>query len=81
MSEAILLILASIVGVNCHMYTHSNSSDCDDDTCLSMDGPCWIPREEGILTRLDGVKVGFSSVCRYIYVTVLIQWFVISWSR
>ena len=61
--EAVFFILAAVLGVNGHFYTNSNTDPssktrCKDDTCLAMEGPCFIPREKGILTRLDGVKVG-----------------------
>ena len=62
--EVFFFMLALILGVNCHFYTGSNPDPrskhhCEDGTCLSMEGPCFIPRQKGILTRLDGVKVSY----------------------
>ena len=61
--EVIFFVVAFILDVKCQFYADSNANPsskryCEDDTCLTMDGPCFIPREKGILTRLDGVKVG-----------------------
>lgn len=56
--EAILIFVSSLVSVHCHLYTDADSDQhCEDDTCVTDERPCFIPREKGILTRLDGVKV------------------------
>ena len=69
--EAIFFLVAFFLCVQCHLYTDSNvdpgvKQQCKDDTCVTDERPCFIPREKGILTRLDGVKVSncntFSSV-------------------
>ena len=60
--EAIFSLVAFFLCVQCHLYTDSNvnpgfKQKCKDDTCVTDERPCFIPREKGILTRLDGVKV------------------------
>ena len=66
--EAIFVFEALLLCVQCHLYTDSNidpdlKQQCKDDTCLTDEGPCFIPREKGILTRLDGVKVSNCIMC------------------
>lgn len=57
--DAILIFVSSLVSVHCHLFTDAGSDQrCEDDTCITDERPCFIPREKGILTRLDGVKVG-----------------------
>ncbi|XP_067055161.1 transmembrane prolyl 4-hydroxylase-like [Acropora muricata] len=58
--DAIFVIAIFIFRAKCHLNTadHSSMEPCEDDTCFTLDGPCFIPREKGILKRLDGVKVG-----------------------
>ncbi|XP_020602861.1 transmembrane prolyl 4-hydroxylase-like [Orbicella faveolata] len=61
--ETILFLAAFFLCVQCRFYTDSNvdpgfKQQCKDDTCVTDERPCFIPREKGILTRLDGVKVG-----------------------
>ena len=60
--DAIFVIVIFIFRAKCHLNTadHSSMEPCEDDTCFTLDGPCFIPREKGILKRLDGVKVGLS---------------------
>ena len=60
--EVIFFLVVSLLGIRCHLYTNSNvnggfKQQCKDDTCVTDERPCFIPREKGILTRLDGVKV------------------------
>lgn len=56
---SILFIVTLILGSQCHSNVDQTLKEqCEDDTCLTMDGPCFIPREIGVLKRLDGVKVG-----------------------
>lgn len=56
--DAILIFVSSLVSVHCHLFTDAGSDQhCEDDTCITDERPCFIPREKGILTRLDGVKV------------------------
>lgn len=60
--ETILFLAAFFLCVQCRFYTDSNvdpgfKQQCKDDTCVTDERPCFIPREKGILTRLDGVKV------------------------
>ena len=54
-------ILASILVISCGSYSNSSTEYCENDTCESMDGPCFVPRQKGILTRLEGVRVGYSA--------------------
>ncbi|KAM7450274.1 prolyl 4-hydroxylase [Porites harrisoni] len=58
MRGSVPLILASILVISCRSYSNSSAEYCENDTCESMDGPCFIPRQKGILTRLEGVRVG-----------------------
>lgn len=60
--EVIFFLGAFLVCVQGHLYTDSDvgsslKQQCKDDTCVTSERPCFIPREKGILTRLDGVKV------------------------
>ena len=60
--EVIFFLVVSLLCVQAHLYTNSNvdggfKQQCKDDTCVTDERPCFIPREKGILTRLDGVKV------------------------
>lgn len=62
--KRIFILLISLLCVQCHLYTDANvdsgsKQHCKDDTCVTDEGPCFIPREKGILTRLDGVKVSY----------------------
>ena len=58
---SILFIVTLILGSQCHSNVDQTLKEqCEDDTCLTMDGPCFIPREIGVLKRLDGVKVGLT---------------------
>ncbi|KAK2551030.1 Transmembrane prolyl 4-hydroxylase [Acropora cervicornis] len=56
--DAIFVTVIFIFRAKCHLNTadHSSMEPCEDDTCFTLDGPCFIPREKGILKRLDGVK-------------------------
>ncbi|PFX31381.1 Transmembrane prolyl 4-hydroxylase [Stylophora pistillata] len=61
--EVILIVVSSLAWVHCHLYTDTigdagSAQHCKDDTCVTDERPCFIPRENGILTRLDGVRVG-----------------------
>lgn len=65
--EAIFFLAAFLLCVQCHFYTDSNADPgfkqhCEDDTCVTDERPCFIPREKGILTRLDGVKVSSCNI-------------------
>lgn len=68
--DAIFVIVIFIFRAKCLLNTadHSSKEQCEDDTCFTLDGPCFIPREKGILKRLDGVKVGPS--CNYFHVYI-----------
>jgi len=60
--EAFSFLAAFFVCVQSHLYSDSDvdpggKQRCKDDTCVTDERPCFIPREKGILTRLDGVKV------------------------
>lgn len=64
--EVIFFLAAILLCVQSHLYTNSNvdaslKQQCKDDTCVTDERPCFIPREKGILTRLDGVKVSNSN--------------------
>lgn len=61
MRGSVPLILASILVISCGSYSNSSTEYCENDTCESMDGPCFVPRQKGILTRLEGVRVGYSA--------------------
>ena len=62
MRGSVLLILASTLVISFRSYSNSSAENCKNDTCESMDGPCFIPRQKGILTRLEGVRVGVSAL-------------------
>ena len=60
--EVIFFLVAPLLCVRSHLYINSNvnggfKQQCKDDTCVTDERPCFIPREKGVLTRLDGVKV------------------------
>lgn len=62
MRVEVLFLAAILLCVQSHLYTNSNvdaslKQQCKDDTCVTDERPCFIPREKGILTRLNGVKV------------------------
>lgn len=86
--EAFFSLVASLLCVQCHLYTDSNTDPsfkqhCKDDTCVTDEGPCFIPREKGILTRLDGVKVSdwrnwLPLSLSVLLMAVALQWFLFS---
>lgn len=90
--EVILIVVSSLAWVHCHLYTDTigdagSAQHCKDDTCVTDERPCFIPRENGILTRLDGVRVSNHEgdqktflLCRFIcYIYSSIKYFDFGW--